>query len=379
MTGPMVTPYDSLIVAAGVQSSYFGHDEFAAFAPGLKSIDDALELRGRIFGAFEAAETEADPHIRQQWLTFVVVGGGPTGVEMAGQIAELSQRALRANFRVIDPASSRVVLFEGGPALLSGFGRRPSRQAHRVLEGLGVEVRLSSMVTGMDEEWVEVRTADGVVERVEARTKVWAAGMTASPLGTLLAEVTDAELDRMGRVRVLPDCSVPGHPEIFVVGDLMTLDDLAGMAEAAMQTGRHAARLIARRATGEDGATEPFHYLDLGMLAVISRFKAVARFGRISVGGTVGWALWLTVHLTFLTGFKNRVSALAHWTISFIGRGRSERTVTEHQVRARRALEILASAEGGPSPVPARTGDGPGRPTPTARRPSGLGVGVGSA
>ena len=220
----------------------------------------------------------------------------------------------------------------------------------------------------MDEEWVEVRTADGGVERVEARTKVWAAGTTASPLGTLLAEVTDAEIDRMGRVRVLPDCSVPGHPEIFVVGDLMTLDDLPGMAEAAMQSGRHAARLIARRAAGEDGATEPFHYLDLGMLAVISRFKAVASFGPISVGGTVGWALWLTVHLTFLTGFKNRVSALAHWTISFIGRGRSERTVTEHQVRARRALEMLASAEGDARPLDRRRARPPHAALRTGRR-----------
>lgn len=332
---PILLPYDSLIVATGGHTSYFGHDEFEAFAPGLKSIDDALELRARIYGAFEEAETETDPAAREAWLTFVVVGGGPTGVEMAGQIVELSHRALHRNFRAIDPSTARVVLCEGGDRILADFGRRMSDRALRDVERLGVEVRLGSRVVDMDASTVTVEEADGSTERLVARTKVWAAGMTASPLGRRLAEQSGAEVDRTGRVRVLPDCSLPGHPEVFVVGDLMTLGDLPGMAEVAMQSGRHAALVIARRARGDAGPARPLRYVDLGSMATISRFSAVARFGRLGVGGLTGWVLWLVVHLVFLTGFKNRFSALVHWSISFIGRGRAERTITAHQAMAR--------------------------------------------
>ncbi|HEX3947192.1 MAG TPA: NAD(P)/FAD-dependent oxidoreductase, partial [Acidimicrobiales bacterium] len=300
------TPYDSLIVAAGVETSYFGHDDFARWAPGMKSIDDALELRARIFGAFEMAETEPDPEVRRAWLTFAVVGGGPTGVEMAGQIAELSHRALQHNFRRINPHDARVVLLEGGDRLLAPFGPRLSRITARDLGRLGIEVHIGAMVTGMDGHGVEARLGDGTTRRIEARTKIWAAGMTASPLGRLLSEASGAGLDRMGRVQVNPDCTLPGHPEVFVVGDLMALDDLPGMAEVAMQSAVHSATLIKRRLRG-DHTDRPFHYRDLGSLAVISRFRAVAKIGPLSVGGTVGWLLWLVVHLTFLTGFKNRV------------------------------------------------------------------------
>ena len=341
-----VTPYDSLIVAAGVETTYFGHDEFSEWAPGMKSIDDALELRGRIFGAFESAELEPDEEARRAWLTFVVVGGGPTGVEMAGQIAELSQRSLHRNFRTIDPTLARVVLVEAAEGILTSFGRRLSVITERDLRRLGIDVRVGTMVTGIDRYGVDLRTADGEDERIPTRTAVWAAGMAASPLGAMLAEASGAGLDRMGRVLVEPDCSLPGHPEVFVVGDLMALRDLPGMAEVAMQSGRHAASSIHRRALG-DPAPRPFHYRDLGSLATISRFRAVAKFGPVRVGGFVGWVLWLVVHLTFLTGFKNRASALARWAISFLGRGRSERTITEQQVVARPRLEPPRGGAGG--------------------------------
>lgn len=324
-------PYDSLIVAAGVETSYLGHDDLMPWAPGMKSIDDALELRGRIFGAFEMAEVEADPVAREAWLTFVLVGGGPTGVEMAGEIAELSRRSLHHDFRSVDPRQARILLFEGGDRILAGFGERLSRLAAHDLAELGVEVHTGTMVTAMDEAGVTVRGPDGGTRRVPARTKVWAAGTVASPLARQLAEASGAGVDRMGRVQVLPDCTLPGHPEVFCVGDMMALGDLPGMAEVAIQSGVHAARLVTRR-LGGDMSDPPFRYHDLGQLAVISRFRAVAKLGPLSVGGLLGWLLWLVVHLTFLTGFKNRASALAHWAVSFLGRSRAERTFTRQQV-----------------------------------------------
>jgi NADH dehydrogenase len=332
------TPYDSLIVAPGVDTSYFGHDEFAQWAPGMKTIDDALELRGRIFGAFEMAETEPDEEVRRQWMTFIVVGGGPTGVEMAGQIAELSERALRNNFRTIDPSKARVLLFEGGDKVLGSFGDRLAAQTARVLTKLGVEVHTNAMVADMDERGVVVHFDGGTDRRFEGRTKVWAAGMKASPLGKLLAERSGADMDRVGRIKVLPDCTLPGHPEVFVVGDLMALDDLPGMAEVAMQSGRHAAEQIKRLVGGDTDPGRPLRYHDLGSMATISRFRAVARIHKLSVGGFVGWVLWLVVHLTFLTGFKNRFAAVVRWGLSFIGTSRAERTITFQQIVGRLAI-----------------------------------------
>lgn len=331
------TPYDSLIVATGVETSYFGHEEFGEWAPGMKTIDDALELRGRLFGAFELAESEPDPARREELLTFVVVGGGPTGVELAGQIVELSQRALRGNYRHIDPSRARVLLFEGGPAIMPAFGKRIASITTRSLTKLGVKIATDAMVVGMDADSVTVRHGDGRLERVSTGTKVWAAGMRANPLGAMVAEQSGAEQDKMGRVKVRSDCTLPGHPEVFVVGDLMTLEGVPGMAEGAIQSGLHAASTIKRRLRGDE-TEHPFHYRDLGQLATISRFRAVAQIGKVQFGGFVGWLLWLVVHLTFLTGFKNRFAALAHWTISFVGRGRSERTITEQQVIARQAI-----------------------------------------
>ena len=343
---PRPLGYDTLIVAAGARYNYFGNDAWQEVAANLKTLDGALALRRAILEAFEAAELEADPIRRAEWLTFVVVGAGPTGVEMAGQIAELSQRSLHRNFRTIDPTLARVVLVEAAEGILTSFGRRLSAITERDLRRLGIDVRVGTMVTGIDRYGVDLRTADGEDERIPTRTAVWAAGMAASPLGAMLAEASGAGLDRMGRVLVEPDCSLPGHPEVFVVGDLMALGDLPGMAEVAMQSGRHAASSIHRRALG-DPAPRPFHYRDLGSLATISRFRAVAKFGPVRVGGFVGWVLWLVVHLTFLTGFKNRASALARWAISFLGRGRSERTITEQQVVARTRLEPPRGDTGG--------------------------------
>ncbi len=322
---PLTIAYDSLIVAGGATPSYFGHDEFRAAASGMKSLDDALALRGQIFGAFELAEAETDVDARRRLMTFVVVGGGPTGVEMAGQLKELSRRALHRNYRVIDPRDTRVVLVEGVDRLVGSMGKRLSRLTARDLSRMGVEIHLNAMVTNLDDRGVEITKKDGTTERIPAATKVWAAGTRASGLGATLADAAGAKLDKAGRVLVEPDCSVPGHPEVFVVGDLMALDDLPGVAEVAMQSGAHAAHTIVRRLGGKPA--KPFRYRDLGTLAVISRFRAVAEIGPLRVGGFVGWLLWLVVHITFLTGFKNRFGALTRWVVSFIGRGRYERAL----------------------------------------------------
>jgi NADH:ubiquinone reductase (H+-translocating) len=318
-------PYDSLIVATGASQSYFGHDEYAVHAPGMKTIDDALELRGRIFGAFEMAELEPDPPAREAWLTFAIVGAGPTGVELAGQIAELSRRALGKNFRNFDPALARIVLLDGLDTVLAAYPERSRRRTQRTLENLGVVLRLGTRVVGLDETGLDL---DGG-ERIEARTKIWAAGVQASPLGRMVAERAGAGVDRAGRVQVSPDCSLPGHPEVFVVGDLMALNDLPGLAEVAMQSGHHAARTIVRAL--HDQPAKDFRYIDLGTMATIARFRAVVTIGRLQLSGFVAWLMWLVVHLAFLTGFKNRLSAVSNWTVAFVGRGRRQRTITKQQ------------------------------------------------
>ncbi len=323
---PRSITFDSLIVAAGAVTSYFGHDEFRQEASGMKSLDDAIRLRGQIFGAFERAEAEEDEEKRKAFMTFVVIGGGPTGVEMAGQLKELSRRALRSNYRRIDPHSTRVVLVEGGEGLVASMGKRLSAMTARDLTRMGVEIHLGAMVTGMDASGVEITTQDHSTVRVEAGTRIWAAGTRGSPLGSQLAEATGATLDRSGRLEVEPDCTIPGHPDIFVVGDLMALDHLPGVAEVAIQSGAHCGHTIHRRLKG-NAVRRPFKYHDLGTLAAISRFRAVADVGPLKIGGLGGWLLWLVVHITFLTGFKNRFGALARWAVSFIGRGRYERAL----------------------------------------------------
>jgi NADH:ubiquinone reductase (H+-translocating) len=330
---PVQLGYDSLIVATGATSSYFGHDEYATVAPGLKTIDDALELRARIFGAFEMAELEEDPDARRAWLTFAVVGGGPTGVEVAGQITELAHRSLKHNFRRVDPTSARVLLFDAGDAILASFGTKLSGIAARSMGRIGVEVRTGSRVTGITYRDITIDCPDGP-ETIPCHVKVWAAGVHASPLAAMLAEASGAETDRSGRIQVLPDCSLPGHPEVFAIGDMMSLDKLPGVAEVAMQSGIHAAETIKRRVTS-GGDSKPFKYRDLGSMASIARFSAVVEFKGIRVSGLLGWLMWVFVHLTFLTGFKNRFTALWKWLNAFLGKSRDERTISMQQASAR--------------------------------------------
>jgi NADH dehydrogenase len=350
--GENVTPYDSLIVSAGSTQSYFGKEKLAEFAPGLKSIDDALELRGRIFGAFELAELSDDPAQVDRLLTFAVIGAGPTGVEMAGQIAELARRALPGDFRRIDPRTARIVLVDGADEVLGSFGGRLSEKAAAHLKDLGIEVQLGAMVDDVDATGLVVKDKDGTHRRIEAVTKVWAAGVAASPLGRQLAEQSGAPLDRAGRVEVLPDLTLPGHPEVFVVGDMAQLH-LPGVAQVAIQGARYAADTIVARSKGR-AAPAPFRYHDKGNMATISRFQAVASIGeRVRLVGFVAWLMWLAVHLFYVIGFKNRLSTLIHWLVSFLGRGRAERVATQQQVYGRLALEQLGpefeiSKTGGP-------------------------------
>ena len=343
--GSVETRYDSLIVAAGTSQSYFGNDRFAEHAPGLKSVDDALELRGRILSAFEFAEIEPDPAVVEQWLTFVIVGAGPTGVEMAGQIAELAQHTLCKDFRRIDPSRARVVLLDAAPAILATFDARLAGKAAARLERMGVEIQLSAVVVDVDDHGIEVRDPDGGTRRIEGRTLVWAAGVAASPLGKHIADQAGLPVDRVGRVPVLADCSLPGFPDVFVIGDMMG-GGLPGVAQVAMQSGRHAARVIAARSASRPDPG-PFRYRDKGSMATISRFSAVASIGRLRVSGFLAWLMWLLIHLVYLIGFKQRVTTLLHWAISFVGRGRAERVVTRQQVVARRALDTMTAAQSG--------------------------------
>lgn len=336
-----VTSYDSLMVAAGAGQSYFGNDHFAEFAPGMKSIDDALELRGRIFGAFEMAElgaTRGDDvdHL----LTFVVVGAGPTGVEMAGQIAELAHNTLRKDFRAINTRTARIVLIDAAGQVLPPFGSKLGEKAKAELEKLGVEVMLGAMVTDVDERGLDVKFKDGRVERINSVAKIWAAGVQANPLGRTLSEQTGAPLDRAGRIAVNPDLTLPGHPEVFVVGDMIALDNLPGVAQVAIQGAKYAAKEISNRLEGK-APQGPFKYFDKGSMAIISRFRAVAMVGKLRLTGIVAWLMWLGVHLVYLTGFKNQVSALMRWAITFVSNNRSERTTTEQQIFARAALARL--------------------------------------
>ncbi len=336
-----VTPYDTLLVAAGAGQSYFGNDHFAEFAPGMKSIDDALELRGRIFGAFELAENmAAKGESVEHLLTFVVVGAGPTGVEMAGQIAELSRKTLKHDFRFINPRDARVILLDAAPQVLPPFGAELGRKSQKALEDLGVEVQLGAMVTDVDERGLEVQDKSGQARRIESVTKIWAAGVQASPLGKTLAEQSGAGLDRAGRIMVNPDLTLPGHPEVFVVGDMIALNNLPGVAQVAIQGAKYAAKEIKGRLK-DAPPQEPFEYFDKGSMATISRFDAVALIGKVRLSGLLAWLMWLGVHLIYLTGFKNQFTALIHWAVTFLSNDRSQRTATEQQIFGRQALKRL--------------------------------------
>jgi NADH dehydrogenase len=337
-----VTPYDSLIVAAGAGQSYFGNDHFAEWAPGMKTVDDALELRGRILGAFEQAERSSDPARREKLLTFTVVGAGPTGVEMAGQIAELADHTLKGAFRHIDSTQAKVILLDAAPAVLPPMGEKLGKKAQARLEKMGVDIQLGAMVTDVDRNGITVKDSDGTIRRIESATKVWSAGVSASPLGRDLADQSDVELDRAGRVKVLPDLSLPGHPNVFVVGDMAAVEGVPGMAQGAIQGAKYAAKAIKAELRGADPAQrEPFQYFDKGSMATVSRFSAVAKVGPLEFGGFIAWLAWLVLHLVYLVGFKTKITTLLSWTVTFLSTARGNLTITEQQAYARTTIEEL--------------------------------------
>jgi NADH dehydrogenase len=314
-------PFDFLIVATGATHSYFGHDDWSGAAPGLKSIEDALEIRRRVLFAFEAAERETDSSQRLGWLTFVVVGGGPTGVELAGALIEIARHALAKDFRHIDPTQARVILIEGTPRVLPAYVPGISEKAQVQLERLGVEIRTGALVTSIDNLGVELG-----IERIAARTVLWAAGVAASPLGRSLG----TSLDRAGRVRINPDLTVPGHDKIYVIGDLASLEQdgnpVPGVAPAAIQQAWHAAENIKKTLRGQP--REPFHYRDKGSLATIGRAAGVADFGRLKLSGWLAWLAWLFIHIFFLIGFRNRFIVMFSWAWSYFTYDRGARLIT---------------------------------------------------
>jgi NADH dehydrogenase len=331
---PATIPYDTLVVAGGSRYSYFGHDDWSEHAVEVKSLESAIAARSRLLGAFEAAEMEADPGRRAAWLTFVVVGAGATGVEMAGQIAELARDTLRRDFRTVDPRTSRILLVEAADRVLTAFAPTLSAKAARSLERLGVTVLTRRTVVGVDGEAVTIEDASGERERIPSRTVIWAAGVTASGLAAKLAELTGAERDGAGRVTVEPDLTLPGHPEVFALGDMVrvrapdgTPAVLPGVAPVAMQQGRYAAKAIRARLRAR--TTPPFRYRDKGNLATIGRAAAVAEVKGLRLGGFIAWITWLVVHLWYLVGFQNRVLVIIRWAFSFATHGRGARLISD--------------------------------------------------
>jgi len=328
--------YDALVVAGGAQYSYFGHDDWADSAPELKSMESLIDARRRILRAFEAAEIEDDPERRRAWLTFVVVGAGPTGVEMAGQIGEIARDTLRRDFRTIDPAGARIILAEAADRILLSFPPSLSARAEESLAELGVTTMTNHAVTGLDANAVTMRGPHGD-EVVATRTAIWAAGVTASPLAKLLADASGAEVDKVGRLLVERDLTIPGHPDAYAIGDMVQVrgaDPLMGVAPVAMQQGRYAARTILARRRG--GRVRPFRYLDKGNVATIGRARAVADLHGIHLSGFVAWVFWLALHLYYLIGFQNRVLVLTRWIFSFVTRGRGARLILGDDERAER-------------------------------------------
>jgi NADH dehydrogenase len=328
--------YDYLIVATGMTHAYFGHDAWADHAPGLKTIGEALDIRGRILRAFEAAELEASPEARRAWTTFVVIGGGPTGVELAGAVAEIAGRTLARDFRSFDPRTTRVVLIEAGPRVLPSFSHYLSDRARQQLEHLGIEVRTGTPVSDLGSDFVQIGD-----ERISTRTIVWAAGVRASSITADLG----AQTDRAGRVKVLDDLTVLDHPEVFVVGDLISKEQngkpLPGVAQLALQSGRYVASNIQRDLAGRERT--PFHYVDKGSMATIGRNKAVAQIGRMQFTGVLAWGMWLLVHILFLVEFRNRLGVLWEWAWAYLTWQRGSRVIVSNPVEA--SVEPLPAAK----------------------------------
>jgi len=337
LPAPASLDYDTLIVSGGSRYSYFGHEEWRQYAAEVKSLESAIALKSRLLAAFEAAEGEPDAAARAPWLTFVVVGGGPTGVEMAGQIAELARDTLPGDFRAADPRSARIVLVEATDRLLTSFPPSLSAKAAKSLQRIGVTVMTGRSVVAVDADGVSV-SGDEEPERIPSHTVVWAAGVTASPLAARLGELTGAEVDAAGRVTVEPDLTLPGHPEVFALGDMTRLHEgvLPGVAPVAMQQGRYAASVVRARLAGK--TSKPFRYRDKGNLATIGRGAAVADIHGLKLSGVVAWITWLVVHLFYLIGFQNRLLVLIRWSFSFFTHGRGDRLIADRQ-------DILRAAE----------------------------------
>jgi NADH dehydrogenase len=328
----LALPYDSLVVAAGCTDAYFGHEEWAVFAPGLKTLEDASHLRSHILGAFEMAELATDPAERAAYLTFAVIGAGPTGVEMAGQLAELAHEALPREYRSVATTEAKVLLIEAGPEVLAAFAPKLQRYTRRRLQRMGVDMLLNTAARAMDQSSVTVKGPDGD-RRIPARTKIWAAGVQASPLATMLAGATGADTDRAGRVAVLPDCSLPGHPEVFAIGDMVRLNDLPGVAQPAIQEGAYVGKLIRARLAGKTDMT-PFAYRDKGSMATIGHLSAVADSYGMKFTGVVGYTMWGFIHVLYLIGWGNRLAAIFNWTRALtFTKNRPYRTITFERAR----------------------------------------------
>jgi len=347
---PLELAYDTLVVAAGASHSYFGKDEFAEFAPGMKTVEDARYLRDGILSKFEMAELATDPQERAEWLTFVVVGAGPTGVELVGQVAELAHQVLPRDYRSVNTTEARIILLEGAPTVLPPFDEKLRAYTHRQLEKMGVEIRLNTLAVDMDHDSITVKGPDGL-ETIRARTRIWAAGVQASPLAGMLGEKTGAGVDRAGRVSVNPDCTLPGHPEVFAVGDMVSLNKLPGVAQPAMQEGTYVGKLIADRLAGRGLEAKPFKYFDKGSMATIGHKSAVANaFGR-TFTGLLAYLMWGFIHVLYLIGWGNRVGTLYTWARAmYFSKNRGHRVITfEHaeedvagsRVRVKRPAPIL--------------------------------------
>ncbi len=351
---PTRLSYDTLIVAAGSSYSYFGHEDWRQFAEEVKSLESAIDVRGRILGAFEEAELTPDPREQEAQMTFVVVGAGPTGVEMSGQIAELARDTLRRDFRAIDPRQAQVLLLDGADRVLPAFPPSLSAKAARSLQRIGVTPMTGQTVTGIDDHSVTVTDDQGRTQRIETRTIIWAAGVNASDLGARLAELSGAETDRSGRLTVESDLTLPGHPEVIALGDMVRVRDpsgepvtLPGVAPVAIQQGRYAARLVLDRM--RNASTPPFRYHDKGSLATIGRARGVADIRGIRLSGLPAWVVWLVVHLWYLIGFQNRIVVLIRWAFSFFSHGRSARLISRPTASAHTPAGVGAGAESAPS------------------------------
>jgi NADH:ubiquinone reductase (H+-translocating) len=339
----LTLPYDTLVVAAGCTDAYFGHDDWSTWAPGLKTLEDARHLRSHILGAFEMAELASDPAERAAYLTFAVIGAGPTGIELVGQVAELAHEALPREYRSVATREAEILLIEAGPEVLAAFAPKLQRYTRRRLERMGVDVLLNTAARAMDQSGVTVQGPDGN-QRIPARTKVWAAGVRASPLAAMLAEATGASTDRAGRVAVRPDCSLPGRPEVFAIGDMIRLNDLPGVAQPAIQEGTYVGRLIRARLAGQaDG--KPFAYRDKGSMATIGHLSAVTDSYGMKFTGVTGYTMWGLVHVLYLVGWGNRASAVFHWARALtFTKNRPHRTITAELARHELTSETAEDA-----------------------------------